>query len=159
MLHVIDAASLLTLQEVVLPERYNETLSDLTDQVEAGDLAFPTEVVKDLARRAKDEPLYMWIKALASGRRLPSAPYRDTMWVMGECRDLCDEDAVVDSPTAVAALCRAYEEDMAEFHVVTDDVLLKPLRMPLAAACAHAGWTHETVTAYLGGLGMQDRLR
>ena len=30
-----------------------------------------------------------------AGRTLPSAPYRDTMWVMGMCRDLCDEDAVV----------------------------------------------------------------
>ncbi len=51
MLHVIDASSLLTIQEVVVPHRYNATLLDLTDQVEDGHLLFPGDVVKDLGAR------------------------------------------------------------------------------------------------------------
>jgi hypothetical protein len=157
--HVIDAASLLTIQEVVVPESYTDTLNDLTDVVACGDLAFPREVVHDLARRAKDEPLYMWAKAVSSSRSQVSVPFRHTQWVMGVCSDLCDQDAAVDSPTAVAALARSLEQDGVEFHLVTDDLLRKPLRIPLAEACDRAGWTRETVSNYLAGLGMCHRLR
>lgn len=159
MLHVVDAASLLTLADVVIPAQYHETLDNLTDLVQEERLTFPAEVVQDLERRARGEFLYTWIKAVAPSRVPKSVAHRNTQWVMGKCAALCDYDALIDSPSAVAAMARSLDSEACDFHVVTDDLLDKPTRLALGAACDDLGWYHETIAEFLMCVGLSDRLR
>lgn len=156
---VIDASALLIIQDVVKPDLYMDTLSDLDDEVDGDFLFFPSEVVKDLGRRARNETLSIWIKALASGRTLSTVPFRYNQQVTGQCPDLVDVDSVNDSPTAVAALACMLRETYPQLQVVTDDLLDKPLRMPLGRACDQMNLPHQTVVAYLTDLGLGNRLR
>lgn len=158
-LRVIDAASLLTCQDVVRPDDYIATLSNLNDQVDGDALVFPSEIVKDLERRARAEYLSTWLKALASGRSLPTVPYAYRQAVTGECPDLVDPDALNDSPTAVAALAYMLRDRGQEVMVVTDDLLAKPFRIPLAEACDQLNLPRQCVAEYLVDLGFADRLR
>jgi len=157
-LRVIDAASLLTAQDVIKPDDYMETLRDLNDQVDQDALVFPSEIVKDLERRARGEYLSTWVKALASGRSLPTVPYKYNQAVTGACPDLVDPDAPNDSPTAVAALAYMLRNQGRRVQVVTDDLLPKPFRIPLADACDQLLLQRQTFAEYLVDLGLEDRL-
>ena len=158
MLHVIDASALLALAQCVSTAVYNDILNDLTDLVREGDLTFPKEVADDLQHRAKGETLDVWIKAVASDRLLKAVPFANVQWVMAECSDLLDPDALIDSPTQVAAFGRELARTDSPFHVVTDDIHDKPTRLALSTACATFGWHAEDVRGFLECVGLDGYL-
>jgi hypothetical protein len=157
-LHVVDATALLCIEDVVEPGDYQVTLDDLTDCVEAGTLTFPNEVVLDLERRARGEPLFTWIKAVAPSRAHRAVAFKHTQWVLGQHRALHDPDSAVDSPTAVAAMVRSLVVSGVAHHLVTEDVGSKPNRATLRNAASAVGWKCAGIRDGLACMGLAHRL-
>lgn len=159
MIHVIDTSAFLLLRDCVRPDCYAATLNDLTDLIRDGGLTFPREVVDDLQSCAKEETLDAWIKAIATDRTVKAVPYANVQWVLGQCPNLCDLDAVTDSPTQVAAFAREFDRLGDQFHLVTEDSTEKPTRMSLVAACETMGYAVESVRIFLTCVGLENHLR
>jgi hypothetical protein len=150
LLYVVDTATLLTIQN----DRPDgpQCFLGLTDLVNESRLCFPTEVVEELERLAKDEAALIWAKTAASARCHKGAPFNYVTWVLEVCEELADLSAPASQEPAapyVAAQALELKTESVEIAVVTEDVLEKPTRKCLAQACEDLELAHVRLDRFL----------
>ncbi|MFD5326108.1 DUF4411 family protein [Streptomyces sp. NPDC127092] len=159
-LYVIDAHALMTLPALCSSEeRIYPFFDRLTDQMSAGNLTFPNQVLQDCKKFTEGEFLYTWIKAASAHRK----HYRvDNGWqeeVLGACEDLADfDDDCEQTQVIVASLALMICETGRECVVVTEDRLELPNRRCLSDACITLGLESMGATEMLEAMGMSDFL-
>lgn len=155
MLHVVDTASLLTIQN--FREDAVDCFVGMTDLVKESQLCFPAEVIDELERLAKGESALVWAKAVSDSRCNKGASYNYTEWVLASCPTLLDDTALATQEPAapfVAAQAVQLQSESHEVCVVTEDVLEKPTRMCLRQACAELGLTSIRLEDFLEEVGL-----
>jgi rRNA maturation endonuclease Nob1 len=155
LLYVVDTAALLTIQN----DRSDgpNCFLGLTDLINESKLCFPTEVVEELERLAKEEAALIWAKTAASARCHKGAPFNYVSWVLEVCEDLVDKSALASQEPAapyVAAQALELKTENVEVTVVTEDVLEKPTRKCLLQACQDLELPYLRLDQFLNEVGL-----
>jgi len=128
----------------------------LTDLVKSHELVFCDEVVVELEHVARNESPHVWAKAVRDSRADRGAAYALVEWVIANVPDLVDPDAEFDL-CAPYVLAQARQlEGTGPVYVVTEDVVDKPTRISLTAACIQVGALTMTLHDCLIAAGLDD---
>jgi Domain of unknown function (DUF4411) len=149
LLYVVDTAALLSIQNG-RPDSANCFLG-MTDLVNESRLCFPTEVVEELERLAKEEGALVWAKTAASSRCHKGAQYNYVAWVLETCEDIVDKSAQASQEPAVpyvAAQALELKTEKFDVSIVTEDILEKPTRMCLRQACEDLEIPHMRIQKF-----------
>ncbi|MFD5216939.1 hypothetical protein ACFWMH_04555 [Streptomyces tendae] len=159
-LFVIDAHALLALPPLCADENKIHSFFDrLTEEVEAGNLTFPSLVLQDCRKFAEGELLFTWAKAVAAHRTVSRV---DNSWqeeVLTACEEIADiDDDCEQTAVLVASMAMMLSDNGRAVSVVTEDRFDLPNRMCLNEACGVLGLAALSAVDFLHALGMEQFL-
>jgi hypothetical protein len=128
---------------------YNATFAELTTLVVDGKLCFCNEVVDELERTAENEPGALWAATVKAQRHHTGASMTTQRWVMHNVDHIVDQGARNDAMPYVLAQARALQQEGHQIEVITEDLLEKPTRRALSAACNELGIGWLRVPAWM----------
>lgn len=154
---VFDASSLLEIPFQC--SNHNHVLNELTELIQAEEATFCDPVREEIARKAKDEPIHVWIKAVEKQRceNALSPDWARVRWVQEQVTGLVDEDGRYEQSVPYV-IAQAYElrevYAYTEVWIVTEETADKPTRKGLGTACDELALPYVTLLECLSDYGI-----
>jgi hypothetical protein len=148
---VFDASALLAIDYYCSTPQH--VFGQMIEMVSEGTVCFCDEVLEELHRMASAEWPYVWAKSVSERRRYRGGGYSTKILIAAQVQELIDSEATYEA-AAPAVLAQAYDlrEQGMDAHIVTEDTMEKPTRIPLAIACTRLDVpcksTYEFLKAY-----------
>jgi hypothetical protein len=149
---ILDTSLIIELKRAVSASRQWELAKHMEALVEAGRIAFPTQVRNEIRGQTHTDIPEAWVLAVSTKITRPTNPaYEHIETVMEVAGDLIDADSEIDpADPYVVALAREMLTDGLDACVVTADVIDRiPLKISMRTACERLAIPWMDVTEFL----------
>lgn len=148
---VFDASSIIQIKHDVRAGDQWGVLRRLEDLVEAGTLAIPREVAREVRAAAHPDAPGVWVAGVEGKLEHPLDPDVNILSevMASPAGRVVDTEKPIDGDPYVLALALQLSRAGCEVSVVTEDVNDRPNRISMATACDHLNLSHIRLNDFL----------